>query len=277
MTSTLITASELLERIDDQDLVVVDCRWYLTEPEKGRSQYRAGHIPDAVYASLDTDLAGSQGPGRHPLPEPEDFAATCERLGVTGSSTVVAYDDGGGAIAARLWWMLTNQGHREVNVLDGGIQAWQAAGGTLSEDVPNTERGAFTSRPWTRTVHRADVASRSGNRIVVDARARERYRGDEEPVDPKAGHIPGAHSMPLAGNLNEDSTFLTPGELASRFASAGIDDAERVISHCGSGVTACHNILAMEIAGIGTADLYVGSWSDWSTSGMPVATGDEPG
>lgn len=277
MTSTLITASELLERIDDQDLVVVDCRWYLTEPGKGRSQYRAGHIPAAVYASLDTDLAGSEGPGRHPLPEPEEFAATCERLGVTGSSAVVAYDDAGGGIAARLWWMLKNQGHHQTYVLDGGIQAWEATDGGLESHVPEPRTGDFTSRPWSRIVERDDVQNRPEHRIVIDARAHARYRGDEEPVDPKAGHIPGALSMPLTANLGPDLTFLTPMELTARFASIGINDAGDVIAHCGSGVTACHNILAMTIAGIGMADLYVGSWSEWSASGFPVATGDDPG
>jgi thiosulfate/3-mercaptopyruvate sulfurtransferase len=277
MTSTLITASELLERIDDPDLVVVDCRWYLTEPEKGRSQYLDGHIPGAVYASLDTDLAGTGGPGRHPLPQPEDFAATCERLGVTRSSSVVAYDDAGGGIAARLWWMLENQGHRQTHVLDGGIQAWTATGGALDSAVPDPRVGDFAPRPWSRIVERDDVVNRPQRRIVIDARARERYRGDEEPVDPKAGHIPGALSMPLTENLGPDLTFLPPTELAARFASVGVSDAGDVIAHCGSGVTACHNILAMSVAGIGMADLYVGSWSDWSTSGLPVATGDDPG
>ena len=277
MKSPLIAAHELLGRIDDPDLVVVDCRWYLTEPERGRSEYLAGHISGAVYASLDTDLAGMDGPGRHPLPTPEEFAATCRRFGVDGSSTVVVYDDAGGGIAARLWWMLENQGHRRVAVLDGGIQVWIAAGGVLSTDVPELRDGDFAPRRWTAVVERDDVRNRPEHRIVIDARARERYRGDEEPVDPVAGHIPGALSMPLTENLNDDLTFHTPEELATRFSSVGIDSAAEVISHCGSGVTACHNILAMAAAGIGSGDLYVGSWSDWSTSGLPVATGDDPG
>ena len=277
MTTTLITASELLDRVDDPDLVVVDCRWYLVEPEKGRQEYLAGHIPGAVYASLDTDLAGTGGPGRHPLPTPESFAATCERFGIDGSTTVVGYDDAGGGIAARLWWMLTNQGHRKSYVLDGGIQAWVASGGSLSPAIPESRTGDFTARPWRGVVERDGVRNRQARRIVIDARARERYRGDEEPVDPVAGHIPGAVSMPLTENLAEDLTFLPPEDLAKRFSSVGIDDAQDVISHCGSGVTGCHNILAMTIAGFGTADLYVGSWSDWSTSGLPVATGDDPG
>ena len=277
MTSTLITASDLLDRIDDPGLVVVDCRWYLTEPDKGQAEYLAGHLPGAFYASLDTDLAGTEGPGRHPLPTPEAFASTCSRFGITPTSRVVAYDDAGGGIAARLWWMLQDQGHSAAFVLDGGIQAWVTAGGDLSTEVPGPSTGDFPARAWSRIVDRDDVLDRPGHRIVIDARARERYRGDEEPVDPKAGHIPGALSMPLTENLNEDLTFLTPEELTARFASVGIDTAGRVISHCGSGVTACHNILAMTVAGLGTADLYVGSWSDWSTSGLPVATGDEPG
>lgn len=277
MTTTLITASELLDRVDDLDLVVVDCRWYLVEPEKGGQEYLAGHIPGAVYASLDADLAGTGGPGRHPLPTPEAFATTCERFGIDGSTTVVAYDDAGGGIAARLWWMLTNQGHQKAYVLDGGIQQWVAAGGSLSSAIPETRTGDFTARPWRGIVERDDVRNRPAHRIVIDARARKRYRGEEEPVDPVAGHIPGALSMPLTENLAENLTFLTPEELTARFTSAGIDDAQDVISHCGSGVTGCHNILAMTIAGFGTADLYVGSWSDWSTAGLPVAMGDDPG
>ncbi len=277
MKSPLISAGELAERIDDPSLVVVDCRWYLTEPERGKAEYLAGHIPGAVYASLDADLAGLDGPGRHPLPTPEEFARTCERFGIDGSSIVVGYDDAGGGIAARLWWMLENQGHREAFVLDGGIQAWTAAGGVLDSTIPEPCVGDFTARPWSSIVERDDVVNRPAHRIVIDARARERYRGDEEPVDPIAGHIPGALSMPLTENLNEDLTFLPPEDLAKRFSSVGIDDAGKVISHCGSGVTGCHNILAMVVAGFGTADLYVGSWSDWSTSGLAVATGDDPG
>lgn len=277
MSNTLMSPRELLLRIDDPDTVIVDCRWSLDDPDDGRRAYDDGHLPGAVYASLDDELSGSRGPGRHPLPSPKAFNRTCAALGVAESGTVVTYDDKGGAIAARLWWMLTNQGHRHTFVLDGGMQAWRAAGGSVTAAVTPARTGTFMTREWSRTVDRDVVANRSESRIVIDARSRERYRGDEEPVDPRAGHIPNALSMPLTDNLNDDLTFLPTDTLRQRFEAAGITEAERVISQCGSGVTACHNILAMVAAGMGTADLYVGSWSDWSVSGLPVATGDDSG
>ncbi|GMR02726.1 MAG: sulfurtransferase [Acidimicrobiia bacterium] len=272
-----MTPNELVERLDDPDLVIVDCRWYLTDPDAGHHAYSEGHLPGALYASLDDDLSGAKGPGRHPLPTPEAFGETCAALGITESTTVVAYDDSGGAVASRLWWMLMNQGHRRAFVLDGGIQAWTNAGGSITGANTPQRTGGFATKNWSRTVDRGVVANRSDPRIVIDARSRERYRGQEEAVDPKAGHIPGALSMPLTDNLNDDLTLLPADTLKQRFEAAGITDAELVISQCGSGVTACHNILAMAVAGMGIADLYVGSWSDWSISGFPIATGDEPG
>jgi len=277
MAGPLMAPYELLERLDDPDLVIVDCRWYLTDPGAGHHVYTEGHLPGAHYASLDDDLSGPKGPGRHPLPSPEAFGETCAALGITESTTVVAYDDSGGAVASRLWWMLTNQGHRHAFVLDGGIQAWTKAGGSLTRADTPQRTGAFATRDWLRTVDRDMVANRPTPHIVIDARSRERYRGDGEAVDPRAGHIPDAVSMPLTDNLNDDLTFLPADALKQRFEAAGITDAERVISQCGSGVTACHNILAMTVAGMGIANLYVGSWSDWSMSDLPIATGDEPG
>ncbi len=277
MANTLMTPIELVRQIGDRDIVTVDARWSIDDPRVGRRAYDEGHVPGAVYASLDDDLSGPDGPGRHPLPSPDVLAATCVALGITESTTVVSYDDNGGAIAARLWWMLRDQGHRHVYVLDGGIQAWVEAGGSLTKGDPPDRVGAFATRAWSRTVDRDAVMKRSDARIVIDARSRARYRGCEEPVDAVAGHIPGAISMPLTGNLNDDLTFRPPHELKRRFEAVGITRAEEVISQCGSGVTACHNILAMTAAGMGTADLYVGSWSDWSVSGFPVATGLAPG
>jgi thiosulfate/3-mercaptopyruvate sulfurtransferase len=175
-----------------------------------------------------------------------------------------------------MWWMLTNQGHSAVSVLDGGLDAWSAIHGPMTDETPTFMSTTFATHPWTRTVDRRDVENRSGTTILIDARAAERYRGDEEPIDPVAGHIPGALSMPLEDNLNADMTFMTPSQLQERYRSSGVDGTRAVIAHCGSGVTACHNILAMVVAGIPAADLYVGSWSDWSTAGLPVAVGDDP-
>jgi thiosulfate/3-mercaptopyruvate sulfurtransferase len=276
MAGPLITAVELTDIINTDDVVVVDCRWYLGEPDAGRSAYDDGHLPGAVYASLDSDLSGSEGEGRHPLPSPEAFAATMTRMGVTPSTTVVAYDDRGGAVASRLWWMLTDQGHASAAVLDGGLQAWTEEGMSVTTDVPQPKAGAFTTGAWSGVVDRDAVALRASGTALLDARSVERYIGTDEPVDPKAGHIPRALSMPLTENLNEDLIFLPATDLEARFAEVGITSETNVISQCGSGVTACHNILAMEIAGIGRPMLYVGSWSDWSNSDLPVATGPTP-
>ena len=276
MASPLISVTDLERVLENDDVRLVDCRWYLTEPELGVAEYQRGHISGAVYASLEADLSGVRGPGRHPLPAPNNFEATLEGLGITSSTTVVVYDDRGGAIAARLWWMLTNQGHDLTSVLDGGIQAWIAAGHNLSIAQPSPPKGAFLCRPWTGIVDRDIVINRNEDTVLIDSRSIERYAGDEEPVDPKAGHIPGAISVPQADNLTQDLMFLTPDTLHSRFSGAGATGAEDVIVHCGSGVTACHNILAMEVAGIRRPDLYVGSWSDWSSRDLPVATGEAP-
>ena len=276
MANPLITVKELVQILENEDLCVVDCRWYLDEPDGGIAAYNDGHIPGAVYASLDTDLSGEAGPGRHPLPSPKEFADSLARLGIGRSTAVVAYDDSGGAVASRLWWMLTDQGHKMTSVLDGGIQAWIDGGQALTSEEGQSQAGAFETRPWRDVVDRSAVISSRDHMVVIDARSPERYRGEEEPVDPKAGHIPGAISLPQADNLTENLEFLPPEVLRTRFAGAGITEPDSVISQCGSGVTACHNVLAMEVAGIGRPLLYVGSWSDWSSTDLPVATGDTP-
>jgi len=259
MANALISVDDLERVLGNDDVRVIDCRWYLTEPELGIAEYQRGHIPGAAYASLETDLSDSRGEGRHPLPSPETFEATLERFGITSSTRVVVYDDRGGAIAARLWWMLTNQGHDSTSVLDGGIQAWIAAGHDLSTTQASPPQGAFPCGPWRGVVDRDIVINRQDDTILIDSRSRERYVGDEEPIDPKAGHIPGAISLPQAENLTEGLMFLPPD-----------------IVHCGSGVTACHNILAMDVAGFEQPLLYVGSWSDWSAHDLPFATGEAP-
>jgi thiosulfate/3-mercaptopyruvate sulfurtransferase len=272
----LISAGELLDRLADPRLGVADVRWWLSDPGKGRRDYDAGHIPGAVFVDVDTDLVAREGPGRHPLPSPIAFAARMGALGFDDGSEIVVYDDAGGTIAARLWWMLDDLGHPAVRVLDGGIQAWITVGGPLTDEVPTPEPGHLTLRAaWSRTIDRDLLAPRlgTGEVAVIDARAPERYRGDVEPIDPVAGHIPTSINLPTGGNLDAAGRFLSPDELAKRFADLG----PTVVTTCGSGITACHNALAMRVAGLADPLLYPGSYSDWSRAGMAIATGDAPG
>ncbi len=273
---SLISPDELLARLGDPTLRICDVRWWLTDPGKGRRDYAAAHLAGAVFVDADRDLVAPVGPGRHPLPSPAEFARRMEQLGIGDNSDVVAYDDAGGTIAARLWWMLDDLGHARVRVLDGGIEAWVAAGGALTDEVPATRPGRLTLRTaWTRTIDREALVPRliAADIALTDARAPERYRGEVEPVDPVPGHIPGAVSRPTAGNLGPDGRFLPPDALRGRFADLGL----QVAVACGSGINACHNALAMRIAGLPDPLLYPGSYSDWATAGMPIATGDAPG
>lgn len=276
----LVGVDWLAEHLHHAGLVVADVRWYL-DGRDGREAYRTGHIPGAVFVDLTTELAAPPGPGgaggRHPLPTPEAFAAAMAAHGINDRSRVVAYDDAGGAVAARLWWMLRATGH-DAAVLDGGIAEWR--GHLVVGDETRAPAGTFTPRPWPPSMlatadEVAEVAARDGG-MVVDARAAERYRGEVEPIDPKAGHIPGAVNVPWSSNLL-DGVFLPAGELADRYRAAGVLDADDVVVSCGSGVNACHDILALSLAGRDDARLYVGSWSEWSSDdSRPVATGDAP-
>lgn len=265
----------------------VDCRWYL-DGRSGRDAYEAGHLPGAVFADVDVDLAAPPSPegGRHPMPTPEAFAAAMTRLGIGPTTPVVAYDDAGGAIAARLWWMLHVLGH-PVAVLDGGIGAWVAAGGELEVGSPDPSIAPadppFAVRPWPADrfadADAVDRLRREPDALVLDARTAERYRGDPNPVDPSFGHVPGARSLPFAANLGPDGRLRPPDELAARLGAVGADRAATVVAYCGSGVTACHDLLALEVAGLGDRGvLYPGSWSAWGADpDRPIATGDEPG
>jgi thiosulfate/3-mercaptopyruvate sulfurtransferase len=255
--------------------VVADVRWYL-DGRSGRAAYDAGHLPGAVFVDLDRWLSGHGDPaqGRHPLPDPAVFAEGMSRLGVADDATVVAYDDAGGVIAARLVWMLRATGH-DAALLDGGLAAYD---GPLSTEPADPAPAAFTARPWPadRLAGIADVSDPAST--VVDARDRARYRGDEEPVDPRAGHVPGAVNLPCRENLDPAGRFLPVERLRERLRDAGVVEGADVVSYCGSGVTACHNLLAIEHAGLGAGRLYAGSWSQYSRDpDRPVATGDAPG
>jgi thiosulfate/3-mercaptopyruvate sulfurtransferase len=272
----LISPETLLTRVGDPDLRIADVRWWLADRAKGRRDYDAAHLPGAVFVDLDTDLAALPGPGRHPMPSPADFAARMAELGFDDRTAIVAYDDAGGTIAARLWWMLDDLGHHRVRVLDGGIAAWEAMGGPLTEEVPAVTPGHLTlADHWSRTIDGDGLAARLGTVGLIDARAPERYRGEIEPVDAVGGHIPTAVSRPSGGNLGADGRFQAPDVLRARFEA--LSDAGDVVTYCGSGVTACHNALAMRVAGLADPILYAGSYSDWTRGARPVATRDEPG
>lgn len=260
-------------------LRVADVRWYLNRPGAGRAAYEAGHIPGAIFVDLDADLSDHDGfgaPGRHPLPSPDTFARRLGALGIGAEHFVVAYDDAGGTMAARLWWMLDNLGHKGgVAVLDGGIGAWTAAGNPLSGSVPSYPPAQLElANHWSNVVEREDLAQKLGKVSLLDARAPERYRGEVEPIDPAAGHIPTALSAPTTENIGPDGRLKRPAELRSHYSA--MTNGRPVVTYCGSGTSACHNSLAMRLAGLPDPILYVGSFSDWSRSGMPVATGAEP-
>lgn len=255
------------------DAVVADVRWYL-DGRSGLAAHTAGHIPGSVWVDLHSVLAAPATPeaGRHPLPTPEAFAAGLRRAGTRDDTPVVAYDDAGGAVAGRLVWLLRLLGH-DAAVLDGGIQAWP---GELETGVgrPASE-GSFSARPWDPAAF-ATIDDAATQPLVIDSRAPERYGGDTEPVDPRAGHVPGARNAFYADNLAPDGRFKAPADLRARFEELGVTDAAAAVVYCGSGVTACHNLVALEHAGLGRGRLYVGSWSQYSATDRPLATGPHP-
>jgi thiosulfate/3-mercaptopyruvate sulfurtransferase len=280
MFSTLVSPAELTAHLDDPGWVIVDVRHDLAQPDAwGESQYRAGHIPGARFAHIDRDLSTvkSGRNGRHPLPTPEQAAAFFGSLGIDRRTQVVAYDQGNGAYAARLWWMLRWLGHDAAAVLDGGYARWSAEKRPVTTDAPTVSPASFDVERVAPTVSASGVVASLPRHtlVLIDARAAERYRGDTEPMDPVAGHIPGAINRPYARNLKPDGTFRPAAELRSDFESMlhgrAVDD---VVHYCGSGVTACHNVLAMAIAGYPLTRVYPGSWSEWvSDRARPVATG----
>jgi thiosulfate/3-mercaptopyruvate sulfurtransferase len=285
MPTTLIQPHELAAELDNPHWAIIDCRFDLQKPQWGRQAWAAHHIPHALYADLDQDLSGARTPGsgRHPLPQPQALAATFGRWGIDAGVQVVAYDQGPGMYAARLWWLLRWLGHANVAVLDGGLGRWERAGLPLS-----AQPGARAARTFEGRVNPAMTASGEqvaaalhsgalarGQVLLVDARGADRFAGENETLDAVAGHIPGARNHPFAGNQGPDGGFLDAVQLRQRWQStlAGGSSSE-VVAMCGSGVTACHNLLALEVAGLPGARLYGGSWSEWITDpGRPVARG----
>lgn len=275
---TLVSVNDLVTNLDNPSWVIVDCRFSLADPEAGRRAYSEGHIPGAHYASLDDHLSTPHIPGktgRHPLPAHSDWRKTAGGFGINPATQVVIYDDAGGAMAARMWWMLRWIGHDKAAVLDGGWQAWQETGLEQSTDVPGASIvTAYPNIPALVTTVEADELD-AGSQLLVDARDLPRYRGESEPMDPVAGHIPGAICSPFSANLDANKFFLAPETLREKFAPVAAS-GKPVVCYCGSGVTATHNILAMKIAGFDEPILYPGSWSEWIINpSRPVATGDE--
>lgn len=274
MAATLIGTAELAVHIGDRDWVSIDCRFELTRPEWGEQAFGAGHIPHALYAHLDRDLSGPRTPGsgRHPLPEARALADTFGRFGIDAQVQVVAYDQGPGTYAARLWWLLRWLGHTRVAVLDGGFAAWQRAGLPVTTECAARPPRRFEARPaadWVVTTEAIAAALAAGSLargepLLVDARGADRFAGENETIDPVAGHIPGAHSHPFAQNLDALGQFRSPDELRRAWTATlrGRPPAA-LVAMCGSGVTACHNLLALEVAGLPGAKLYAGSWSEW--------------
>jgi thiosulfate/3-mercaptopyruvate sulfurtransferase len=278
--ATLLRPADLMGHLADPNWLVLDCRFELSDPGAGERAWAAGHIPGAVHAHLDRDLSGpvTASTGRHPLPDRGAFAATLSRWGIQPVTQVVAYDASSGMFAARLWWMLRWAGHDRVAVLDGGLQGWTAAGGALDRSVQQRQPVRFEPA-WRddRVVATDELAPMigRGDCVLVDARGPDRFEGRVEPIDPVAGHVPGAVNHPCQRNLDADGRFLPPAQLLERWRDTlGGRAPASAVCMCGSGVTACHDLLALEHAGLSGARLYAGSWSEWIRDpGRPVARG----
>ena len=278
--ATLLRPADLMGHLADPNWLVLDCRFELSDPGAGERAWAAGHIPGALHAHLDRDLSGpvTASTGRHPLPDRGAFAATLSRWGIQPVTQVVAYDASSGMFAARLWWMLRWAGHDRVAVLDGGLQGWTAAGGALDRSVRQRQPVRFEPA-WRddRVVATDELAPMigRGDCVLVDARGPDRFEGRVEPIDPVAGHVPGAVNHPCQRNLDADGRFLPPAQLLERWRDTlGGRAPASAVCMCGSGVTACHDLLALEHAGLSGARLYAGSWSEWIRDpGRPVARG----
>ncbi len=275
--TTLISVAELAKHLNDPEVVVFDCRHELTNADFGPKAYAESHIPGARFANIDKNLSGSLTGknGRHPLPDAGSFMEWLGRLGVSNASQVVGYDHAGGPYGARLWWLMRWLGHSRVAILDGGWQAWNAAGQPVTKDVPAPKPAEFSGKPDHSRVDAQYVSQRlkTADMVLIDARASDRFHGQNETIDPVAGHIPGALNRFFKDNLDAKGQFKSPEELRAAFNPLiGSTPAEKVIHQCGSGITACHNLLAMEVAGIKGTRLYSGSWSEWiADPSRPVA------
>lgn len=264
----VVSADWLAEHLDLVSLL--DIRWYLADLGQGRREYERDHLPGAVFVDLESDVSGEAGRGRHPLPSPAQFAAAMGRAGVDNATPVVVYDQNIGAVASRLWWLLRHFGHRRAAVLDGGYEAWVAAGLPVSRRSVDPEPATFVASPRDGDmVMREDLVEQLGTVRLIDARAPERYRGDSEPIDAKAGHIPTAINIPFAQSAR-NGRFASANELVSL-----LGDTEGAVVYCGSGVTACHTILAAAHADLPLPILYEGSWSDWASTDLPIAVGSD--
>ena len=269
----LIDSTRLNAQLAHPNLCIIDCRFALDDPQYGKRSYEQAHIPGAVYLDLEADLSGPVIPGqtgRHPLPQPQQLIQRLRTAGLNNDSEVVLYDDGPGAFAARAWWLLAWLGKRSgVYLLDGGLKAWCAAGGPMSSEPAVVAPGTFEGTPDNSLLIDARqllADLQQPGLTLLDARALPRFLGEQEPIDPVAGHIPGAHCVPFSGNLGEDGRFLSPQGLEERFRPlVATASAERLVAYCGSGVTACHNLFALCLAGHPLAKLYAGSWSEWIT------------
>ncbi|HXX85261.1 MAG TPA: sulfurtransferase [Casimicrobiaceae bacterium] len=277
--TTLISTEALARHLGDPDFIVVDCRHNLADPDAGEAAYAQAHLPGAHFLHLDRDLSGviTGSNGRHPLPDIERLTATLGRIGIDASKQVVAYDQNFGMWAARLWWSLHWLGHERAAVLDGGVDKWKAEGRPLTSQAPPARTATFVPKPTLRTVSTEEILRHlgDGSLTVLDARAPERFHGDIEPLDPVAGHIPGAINRPYTVNMTEHGTFKGAEALRLEFEAQLAGRAPGSVVHqCGSGVTACHNLLAMSIAGLNGSRLYPGSWSEWCADpSRPVARG----
>ena len=279
----LISAAQLQQRLAEPDLLVLDCRFALDDVTYGQRSFAEGHIPGAQYTDLERDLSGPIEPGvtgRHPLPQPMHLLQRLRAWGLNPQSSVVLYDDGPGAFASRAWWLLAWLGKRDgVYLLDGGLKAWREAGGALTQDLVQTTPGRFSGNAdASLVVSTTQLQKRlgDGQMTLLDARSLARFKGEVEPIDPVAGHIPGAHCAVFTDNLDSDGHFLDAAQLRQRFAGYLAErPLNQLVAYCGSGVTACHNLFALCLAGYDLAPLYAGSWSEWITdSNRPVASGD---
>ena len=279
---TIISAAQLADIAANDNVRVFDCRFNLKDPQGGLKKYQEGHIPGAQFANMDTQLSSAmtETSGRHPLPDAETFLEQLRNWGVGNATQVIAYDDMSGAFAARLWWLMRWLGHKNVAVLDGGIQQWTENGHALSQDSSQYPRSDFSGQPnmdWVLDIETVRKELDAENITLIDARTADRYTGKDQKTDPVPGHVPGANNLPFGGNLNKQGMFESSSVIKNRFDNLiQTQPIDRVVNMCGSGVTACHNLLAMEIAGFEPTKLFVGSWSQWIRDpSRPVATGED--